>query len=100
MDKPAEDSPIRKAVFEALRVASPDSFDAARRQAFMEGSDLVLADLGMDSLGEMEFCIDLELSTGATLLPSQLAELATTNGVAQRIQELLGNDGGFFQAPK
>ncbi len=87
-----EVAPIRKAIFAALRAGSPDSFDAALRKAFLEeDANIVLADLAMDSLGEMEFCIDLELSTGATLLPSDLAELATTDGVARRIEELLGD---------
>ena len=92
---------IRKAIFAALKVGSPDSFDAPLRKAFLEeGANIVLADLEMDSLGEMEFCIDLELSTGATLLPSELAGLATTDGVAKRIKELLGDDGGLLVKPK
>ena len=38
----------------------------------------------------MEFCIAIELSTGVTLLPSQLEELATTDAIARCIREKLG----------
>jgi len=44
----------------------------------------------MDSLAQMEFCISLELSTGVSLVPSQLAKLASTDAVEQRIRQALG----------
>ena len=43
----------------------------------------------MDSLGEMEFCIAVELKTGITLLPAELAELKSTDAIEQRIRERL-----------
>ena len=48
----------------------------------------------MDSLGEMEFCIAIELSTGVTLLPPQLAELGSTDAVERLIREKLGEATG------
>ena len=44
----------------------------------------------MDSLGEMEFCIQIELSTGITLLPPQLAALASTDASERCLREKLG----------
>jgi hypothetical protein len=43
----------------------------------------------MDSLGEMEFCIAIELKTGVTLLPAELAELKSTDAVERCIRERL-----------
>ena len=63
--------------------------DEGRRVFVDGGTNIVLADLGMDSLGEMEFCIAIELRTGVTLLPSDLAELGTTDAVERRIREKL-----------
>jgi len=81
----------RQAVFEALKIAAPGTFDEALRRAFLaEALNLKLADLHMDSLGEMEFCIAIELSTGVTLLPSELAELSSTDAVELRIRLALG----------
>ncbi len=48
----------------------------------------------MDSLGEMEFCIAIELSTGVTLLPPQLVELGSTDAVERFIREKLGDATG------
>ncbi|MGH8713826.1 MAG: phosphopantetheine-binding protein [Casimicrobiaceae bacterium] len=81
---------IRMAVFEALTIASPGTFNDEMRRSFLTGdADIALADLEMDSMAAMEFCIALELSIGISLLPSQLAELATTATVERRIREQL-----------
>lgn len=89
-------SPIRLAVFEALRVAAPAAFSDEMRRSFLaEGSNLELAKLEMDSLAVMEFCIAIELSTGISLLPPQLAELASTDAIEVCIREKLeAADGG------
>ena len=84
-------SRVRQAVFDALKVAAPAVFTGTLRESFLaDGLNLSLADLEMDSLAQMEFCIALELSTGVSLVPSQLAELASTDAVEQRIRETLG----------
>jgi len=83
-----EISRSRLAVFEALKIAAPGAFnDEMRRSFLIEGSNLELAELEMDSLAQMEFCIAVELSTGITLLPPQLAELASTDAIERCIQE-------------
>jgi hypothetical protein len=85
-----EISRSRLAVFEALKIAAPAGFNDEMRRSFLtEGSNIVLAELDMDSLGEMEFCIAIELSTGITLLPPQIAELASTDAIERCIREKL-----------
>ena len=85
-----EISKARQAIFEALKEAAPQTFtDELRRSFLADGLNLNFADLDIDSLGEMEFCIAIELSTGVTLLPSQLAGLSSTDAVERRIRELL-----------
>ena len=90
MDQEPKISRSRVAVFEALKVAAPGTFDEALRRSFLaEGLNLKLADLHLDSLAEMEFCIAIELSTGVTLLPSELVELSSTDAVEFRIRQAL-----------
>jgi hypothetical protein len=38
----------------------------------------------------MEFCIEIELSTGITLVPSELAALASTDDVERWLRARLG----------
>ena len=87
--QPHELSGPRQAVFEALKAAAPQTFGDDLRRAFLAGSNFKLADLDLDSLGKMEFCIVVELATGVTLLPSQLAELASTEAIERRIDAAL-----------
>ena len=87
--RPSELPRPRQAVFEALKAAAPQTFNDNLRQAFLAGSNLRLADLDLDSLAKMEFCIAVELATGVTLLPSQLAELASTDAIERRIREAM-----------
>jgi len=85
-----EISRSRQAVFAALKVAASGAFDDEMRRSFLaDGSNLELVALEMDSLANMEFCIAIELSTGITLLPPQLAELATTDAIEGFIRERL-----------
>ena len=86
----AQASPSRRAIVEALRVGAPGALDDEARRAFLASdTNIVLADLGMDSLGEMEFCIAIELATGVTLVPADLAELKSTDAIERRIRETL-----------
>ena len=85
-----EISRARRAVFEALKIAAPHTFDDAMRHAFLaERLNLKLTELDMDSLGEMEFCISIELSTGVTVLPSQLAALGSTEAIELHLEQAL-----------
>ena len=86
----SKDALPRVAIVEALRVGAPGALTEETRRAFLDtGMNIVLAELGMDSLGEMEFCIAIELKTGVTLLPAELAELKSTDAVERRIRERL-----------
>jgi acyl carrier protein len=86
-----EISHLRQAVLEALKAAIPGAFGEEMGRSFLAGElNVELARFGMDSLARMEFCIAIELSTGVTLLPSQLEELATTDAIARCIREKLG----------
>ena len=85
----------RAAVFEALRASAPSGFNQELRHSFLnDGANFRLADLDMDSLAEMEFCIAIELATGVTLLPAQLTELASTDAIERRILEKLEEGRG------
>ena len=86
-----ETSQLRQAVLDALRAAVPGAFDDAMGRSFLAGElDVDLAHFDMDSLARMEFCIAVELSTGVTLLPTQLAELATTDAIERCIRAQIG----------
>lgn len=91
MTKPSpEPPPVRVAVFEALKVAAPARFDNGLRRAFLSGgANIALDRLDMDSLADMEFCIAIELSLGVTLLPAQLAALASTDAIEECIRRML-----------
>ena len=94
-ERPMEPSRARLALFEALKVGARSGFNDERRRRFLEeGSNFLLADLEMDSLGEMEFCIEIELSTGITLLPSELAALKSTDAIERCLGEKLGEPRG------
>ena len=89
-EETVETSRSRQAVFEALKVAATGAFNDEMRRSFLAGeSNFALAAFEMDSLANMEFCIAIELSTGITLLPPQLAELATTEAIEGFIRERL-----------
>jgi hypothetical protein len=93
--RPTQASPVRLAVFEALKVAAPAAFDDEKRRLFVEaGSNFDLTALEMDSLADMEFCIAIELSTGVALLPSQLAELASTGAIEAYLNGKLETTAG------
>lgn len=83
-----ETAHVRRALLEALRTAVPGVFDEDQCRSFLAGElDVALDGLDMDSLARMEFCIAIELSTGVTLLPAQLADLATTQDLERRIRQ-------------
>jgi acyl carrier protein len=79
---------LRLGVLEALKAALPGGIDEATRESFLAGkTNLLLADLNLDSLARMEFCIGIELATGVTLLPAHLAELESTDAVQRYVME-------------
>ena len=89
-------SRARLAVFEALRTSVPSAFNEKLRHSFLtEGTNFDLADLDMDSLVVMEFCIAIEFATGVTLLPAQLAEFSSTDAIERHIREKLDEVDGW-----
>jgi len=81
---------IRSALFEALTVAAPLTFNGDLRRAFLvDALNLELARFEMDSLARMEFCIAIELSTGVSLLQAQLEQLTSTDAIQQFLIERL-----------
>jgi acyl carrier protein len=83
-------SPLRQAIFDALKTAAPDTFDHELRRAFRDdGVNLVLADLHLDSLTIMEFCIAIEVATGAALVPADLGQLPTTDAIEDWLRQAL-----------
>lgn len=82
---------IREIVYEAMQAASVPVLDDEVRRAFLEErKDFLLADLDMDSLARMEFCINLELTTGVTLLPRQLEAFESTADIEAWLREQPG----------
>jgi Phosphopantetheine attachment site len=51
------------------------------------GFDIGLAELEMDSLAAMEFCISIEVNTGVSILPDDLVNFVSLQHVALAIQE-------------
>ncbi len=87
-----EISRSRQAIFEALKAATPHTFNDEMRRSFLaDGLNLNLDYIDMDSLAQMEFCIEIELATEITIVPSQLAELASTDAIERRLQKTLGS---------
>lgn len=81
------DAPLRDTLIEAVTAArngTPPATDL--RDAILSGAPVPLARLGFDSLATMEFCISVELQTGAELTPEVLDGLETMDAVADWIR--------------
>lgn len=81
------DTEIRQMLVEALHSASVFGL---RNDGWTGGSlsatqDVPFADLEMDSLGAMELCIAVEVNTGVSIVPNDLASIGTLGGLAQAI---------------
>ena len=84
------DAKIRLAVFDALKAAVPGAASDARCRSYLDGgTNLRLAEFGMDSLARMEFCIAIELATGVALLPAELVALDSTDAVERHLRDRL-----------
>lgn len=79
----------RSIVLEAARAANASGIsESAQLTDFSSGkSDFGLDDLELDSLGVMEMCIVLELETGISLGPDDLASIDTLQQLADLICE-------------
>ena len=63
------------------------------------GRDIKLTDLNFDSLAWMEFCISVELATGAELTPEHLEHLETLGEPFGSIEHLDQRQRGRGQRP-
>ena len=79
---------VRRILVEALDAANVTSMRHRGLEApFAAGeTDVPLAALGIDSLAAMELCIAIEVHTGVTLVPEELARIATLRDLARTIQ--------------
>lgn len=84
---PALDDVLLEALTAARHGTPPD---AALREAILRHDRVELAALGFDSLATMEFCISIELQTGAELTPEVLDGLVTMEAVANWIRSWRG----------
>lgn len=51
-----------------------------------KGDDYAIADLGLDSLGLMEFCISLEVNDVISMSPEDVLRLNSLNAIARFIE--------------
>ena len=79
---------LEKVIMDAVTAANsgfaPD--DELASAITQGGTSVQLADLKFDSLAWMEFCISVELTTGAELTPDHLEGCRTLADVAARIE--------------
>ena len=83
------DDDIRRVVVQALRYAAVPDFEGSKKEAdfLATGSDIQMSELQVDSLASMELCIAIETDFGVTILPQQLAEISSLNGLVEAIRE-------------
>jgi Phosphopantetheine attachment site len=78
-------------IFIATALSSSNVFmlrDFGMTEQFVSGGfDIGLAELEMDSLAAMEFCISIELNTGVSILPDELVKFNSLQQIALAIQE-------------
>jgi acyl carrier protein len=55
---------------------------------FLKGEDILLADLNLDSLATMEFCIYLELNHGISIIPHDVHQYESLNALVNLIEEM------------
>lgn len=80
---------IRLHILEALDAAMVPMFrDKAKRDSFLaEDGDYSIAELNMDSLGLMEFCISLEINDVYFINPEELVSFESLNQLVMVINE-------------
>ena len=60
------------------------------KEDFLAGRrDVAFQDMDIDSLAIMELCIAIEVELGVSILPEEMAEVATLDAVAARVQAQL-----------
>lgn len=82
---------IRVVIADALVYASVPRFrDSAEQADFVAGRrDIRMADLEIDSLAAMELCIAIETNSGVSIVPGELAEVASLGALVERVERAL-----------
>jgi len=84
------DDELKRVVVAALEAANASARRDPRIADYLAGRvDVPMHAIDLDSLGGMEFCIAIELSTGVSIVPHELQELGTLTGVADSIRARL-----------
>jgi len=80
---------VRAVIVDALQAANVEGIVGDPRVSkFLQGkTDIKFAQLNMDSLASMEFCISIELETGVSLAPEELRSIKTLNRLAKIIRD-------------
>ena len=81
------DAEIREMLVEAMHSASVFGLrNNGWTEEFLAGTrDVALEDLEMDSLGAMELCIAIEVNTGVSIVPDDLAALGSLGALVKAI---------------
>jgi acyl carrier protein len=84
------DRHTREALVHMVRVAGIFGLrDDDLEQDYIDGAiDPRLDSIGMDSLSEMELCIAIENEWGVSIVPAELGELKTLDGILNRADKL------------
>jgi acyl carrier protein len=75
----------RKLVVDALHSFSNVLNEPAIHRRLRAEEDIPVADLGLDSLDAVEWCMEIEERTGLEIDPAQLTEYKTINALAAHI---------------
>lgn len=78
---------LRQVLADALVYAAVPGFAGSRTEAdFRDGvRDVPLSELEIDSLAAMELCIAIELNTGVSLAPADIAALPSLGALVERL---------------
>lgn len=68
----------------------PQALEGLEQVLRRHPQDLSLADLHLDSLGLMEFCIALEIDHGLAIPPERLAGIHSADQLLRRLQRMSG----------
>lgn len=85
------DTEFRKVLAQAMDYASIPGFAGSERErVFVEGGDISLSELEIDSLAAMELCIAIEMNLDVAIVPNDLAQFESLGALLKRITELRG----------
>ena len=79
---------LRNVIADALVYASVPGFAGSRSESDFRGAirDVHMAELQIDSLAGMELCIAIELNTGVSLAPTDIAAMPSLDALLRRLE--------------